>query len=173
MIDIHQVLETRYPTLFRQHRRVATTLVRFLGYLFYQARFRQFAQEYPHLQGFDFVEETLRYFDLTLRIRDSERGRIPASGRVVIAANHPIGSLDGLALLSLVRQVRPDVKVVANDLLTAVAPLEPVLLPVTNMGGSTPRKMRGWVGRCPGNTTARWTFPPSRKRGYFASTFIA
>jgi len=140
MIDIRQVLETRYPTLFQQHRRFATTLVRFLGYLFYQARFRQFAQDYPHLRGFDFVDETLRYFDFTLRIRDRERARIPASGRVVIAANHPIGSLDGLALLSLVRQVRPDVKVVANDLLSAVTPLEPVLLPVTNMGGSTPRK---------------------------------
>jgi putative hemolysin len=140
MIDIRQVLETRYPTLFQQHRRFATTLVRFLGYLFYQARFRQFAQDYPHLRGFDFVDETLRYFDFTLRIRDRERARIPASGRVVIAANHPIGSLDGLALLSLVRQVRPDVKVVANDLLSAVAPLEPVLLPVTNMGGSTSRK---------------------------------
>lgn len=140
MIDIRQVLETRYPTLFQQHRRFATTLVRFLGYLFYQARFRQFAQDYPHLRGFDFVDETLRYFDFTLRIRDCERARIPASGRVVIAANHPIGSLDGLALLSLVRQVRPDVKVVANDLLSAVVPLEPVLLPVTNMGGSTSRK---------------------------------
>ncbi|MFU8765342.1 MAG: GNAT family N-acetyltransferase, partial [Haliea sp.] len=140
MIDIRQVLETRYPTLFQQHRRFAATLMRFLGYLFYQSRFRQFAQNYPHLRGFDFVEETLRYFDFTLRIRDRERARIPASGRVVIAANHPIGSLDGLALLSLVRQVRPDVKVVANDLLSAVAPLEPVLLPVTNMGGSTSRK---------------------------------
>lgn len=140
MLDIRQVLESRYPSLFQRHRRIATTLVRFLGYLFYQSRFRQFAQDYPHLRGFDFVEETLRYFDFTLRIRDNERSRIPASGRVVIAANHPIGSLDGLALLSLVRQVRPDVKVVANDLLTAVGPLEPVLLPVTNMGGSTPRK---------------------------------
>ncbi|MEQ9465004.1 MAG: lysophospholipid acyltransferase family protein [Haliea sp.] len=140
MIDIHQVLETRYPALFRQHRRIGTVLARFLGYLFYQTRFRQFGQDYPHLQGFDFVEEALRYFDFTLRIRDNERCRIPASGRVVIAANHPIGSLDGLALLNLVHKVRPDVKVVANDLLTAVSPLQAVLLPVTNMGGSTPRQ---------------------------------
>lgn len=140
MLDVRQALESRYPGLFQRHRRIATILARFLSYLFYQSRFRQFAQDYPHLTGFDFVEETLRYFDFTLRIRDNERARIPVSGRVVIAANHPLGSLDGLALLSLVRQVRPDVKVVANDLLTAVGPLEPVLLPVTNMGGSTPRK---------------------------------
>lgn len=140
MLDIHQTLESRYPILFQRHRRAAATLVRFLGYLFYEARFRQFADRYPHLRGFDFVEEALRYFDFTLRLRDNERSRIPTSGRVVIAANHPIGSLDGLALLNLVRQVRPDVKVVANQLLTAVTPLRPVLLPVNNMGGSTPRR---------------------------------
>jgi len=107
--------------------------------LFYEQRFQQFGRDYPHLEGFDFVEEVLRYFDFSLRLRDSERKRIPASGRVVIAANHPIGSLDGLALLSLVRQVRPDVKVVANQLLTAIGPLHPVLLPVNNMDGNTAR----------------------------------
>lgn len=61
-------------------------------------------------------------------------------GRVVIVANHPIGSLDGLALLKLVRSARPDVKVVANDILSAVNPLHRLLLPVDNMGGNTPRK---------------------------------
>jgi putative hemolysin len=139
MLDIQAVLESRYPDLARRHRRTTRTLGRFLSLLFHQSRFQQFEKDYPHLEGFDFVEETLRYFDFNLRLREGERARIPASGRVVIAANHPIGSLDGLALLNLVRQVRPDVKVVANELLTAVKPLHPVLLPVNNMGGNTAR----------------------------------
>ncbi len=139
MLDIQAVLESHYPDLARRHRRTTRTLGRFLSLLFHQSRFQQFEKDYPHLEGFDFVEETLRYFDFNLRLREGERARIPASGRVVIAANHPIGSLDGLALLNLVRQVRPDVKVVANELLTAVKPLHPVLLPVNNMGGNTAR----------------------------------
>lgn len=139
MLDIQAVLASRYPRFFDRHRRAAATLVKFLGFLFHESRFQQFAGRYPHLEGFDFVDQTLQYFDFTLRIRDNERARIPASGRVIITANHPIGSLDGLALLSLVRQVRPDVKVVANELLAAVGPLRPVLLPVNNMGGGTPR----------------------------------
>jgi putative hemolysin len=139
MLNIQGVLEERYPRFVQRHRRISRTLARFLGLLFYEPRFQQFARDYPHLEGFDFVDETLRYFDFTLRLRDSERARIPSSGRVVIVANHPIGSLDGLALLSLVRQVRPDVKVVANELLSALKPLHPVLLPVNNMGGNTGR----------------------------------
>ncbi|GAB3271144.1 lysophospholipid acyltransferase family protein [Parahaliea aestuarii] len=140
MLDVRSVLESRYPSFFQRHARSAHTLSRFLGFLFYQSRFEQFGRDYPHLRGFDFVDATLNYFDFTLKLRDNERVRIPTSGRVVIAANHPIGSLDGLALLSLVRQVRPDVKVVANDLLTAIEPLHPVLLPVNNMGGGTARQ---------------------------------
>nr|WP_232059168.1 hypothetical protein [Kineobactrum salinum] len=138
MLDIQAVLTTRYPEFFARHRRTAHTLVRLLAFLFHESRFQQFTRQYPHLEGFDFIAETLRYFDFTLRIRDNERARIPASGRVIIAANHPIGSLDGLALLNLVHQVRPDVKVVANDLLAAVGPLHPVLLPVNNMGAAQP-----------------------------------
>jgi putative hemolysin len=136
MLDVQHTLEARYPAFFDRHRRTALVLSRFLGFLFYETRFQKFAQEYPHLQGFDFIDQVLRYFDFDLRLTESERARIPSTGRVVIAANHPIGSLDGLALLHLVRSVRPDVKVVANDLLTAIGPLHSVLLPVANMGPS-------------------------------------
>jgi len=140
VINFQQILEDHYPHFTARHRRVTRVLSKFLGLLFYEKRFQQFAETYPHLEGFDFVEGTLRYFDFHLRLREAERARIPSTGRVVIAANHPIGSLDGLALLHLVRQVRPDVKVIANDMLMAVAPLRPVLLPVDNMGGKTARQ---------------------------------
>ena len=140
MLNFQDILENQYPDLFRRHRRTASTVSRFLGFLFYEKRFQQFERDYPHLEGFDFVEGVLRYFDFHLRLREFERARIPTCGRVVITANHPIGSLDGLALLNLVRQVRSDVKVIANDLLMAIPPLQSCLLPVDNMGGHTARQ---------------------------------
>lgn len=139
MINVQEVLESRFPDLPIKHRSAFRILSKFLGLLFYQSRFQQFEKDYPHLQGFEFVEQTLLYFDFTLRLRDKERARIPASGRVAIIANHPIGSLDGLALLNLVHQVRPDVKVVANNLLTEVKPLHSALLPVNAFSGATAR----------------------------------
>ena len=140
MLNFGEILESRFPRFAARHQRSAAALGKFLGLLFYEKRFQQFEQDYPHLTGFDFVEAVLRYFDFHIRLRESERARIPDDGRVVIIANHPIGSLDGIALLNLVRQVRPDVKVVANELLMAVKPLEHVLLPVDNMGGRTARQ---------------------------------
>ena len=130
MLAVKEILEQRYPRFFEEHQAAASALSRFLGLLFYEKRFQQFEHDYPHLKDFDFVEAVLRYFDFNLRLQERERSRIPDSGRVVIVANHPIGSLDGLALLNLVREVRPDVRVVANEVLSEIKPLGSLLLPV-------------------------------------------
>lgn len=140
MLDLQATLEARFPDFFSRHARAGRAAVGCLNRLFRVQHFEEFGRRYPHLRGFDFVDQALEHFDFTFKVRDRERTRIPASGRVVIVANHPIGSLDGLALLQLVRSVRPDVKVVANDLLAAIEPLRPVLLPVNNLQGGTPRK---------------------------------
>jgi putative hemolysin len=88
------------------------------------------------------IDDFLRFAaarNFTLRLRDKERALTPSDGRVVIVANHPIGSLDGLALLHLVHRIVPHVNVVANELLSILKPPHPALLPVTTMGGMTKR----------------------------------
>lgn len=140
MLDVEHFVQERYPQLLVKRPLLARPLLTMLRLLFHEKEMRQFGANYPHIKGFDFVEQVLDYFDFSYRLRDRERHYIPPRGRVVIVANHPIGSLDGLALLKLVREIRPDVKVVANDLLTAIAPLRNLLLPVDNMAGNTPRQ---------------------------------
>jgi len=140
MLNVENFIQDRYPSFWETKPRLARPLAKVLKLLFHENEFQQFAATYPHLKGFDFVEQTLAYFQFSYAVRDTERERIPSRGRVVIIANHPIGSLDGLALLKLIREVRPDVKVVANDILSTLEPLNKLLLPVDNMGGNTPRK---------------------------------
>ena len=140
MLNVETFIQDKYPSFYQRYPRLVQPLIRVLRMLFREKRFQQFATDYPHLEGFDFVEQVLDYFDFRYTVRDHERLRIPAQGRVVIIANHPIGSLDGLALLKLVRETRTDVKVVANALLSTLKPLHNLLLPVDNMGGSTRRQ---------------------------------
>lgn len=140
MFSLDHVLSTRYPTLSTRSPRAYGTLLTFLRFAFREAEFHAFAERYPHLKGFDFVEQVLDHFGFSTTVSDRERERIPTWGRVVIIANHPIGSLDGLALLKMVGQVRSDVKVVANDVLQHLEPLQQLLLPVDNLGGNTRRE---------------------------------
>jgi len=139
MISVENAVTARFPDFPQRNPAVYKTVVAILRFLFREVEFRRFAERYPHLTGFDFVEQGLDHFDFGITVSDRERERIPAWGRVVIVANHPIGSLDGLALLNLVGKVRRDVKVVANEVLSAVAPLQNLLLPVDAFGSRSTR----------------------------------
>lgn len=140
MLDVESLLQDRYPRWQIQQPLIAKPLITALRLLLHEKELRQLEADSPHKKGFDFIEKVLDYFDFSYRLRDGEAQRIPSYGKVVIIANHPIGTLDGLAMLKMVREVRPDVKVVANDVLATIKPLESVLLPVDNMNSNTPRK---------------------------------
>ncbi len=138
MFNIEQVMQQQLPQIAGKpwlHKPVKGAL----SYLLHEQEFNAFSAKYPHLQGLDFVEQVLDYFNFSYSARDNEMARIPASGKVVIIANHPIGSLDGLALIKLISDIRPDVKIIANQLLMSVAALHSLLLPVNNMEGGTER----------------------------------
>jgi hypothetical protein len=139
MFSVENVVVDYYPELANTNRFTSRKLVSFLRFLFHETEIHQFEQKYSHLAGFDFIEQVLSHFDFSYSIRDRDIEHIHTTCRIVIIANHPLGTLDGLALLKLVRKIRPDVKVVANVMLTSLKAMQPVLLAVDNMNGKTSR----------------------------------
>ena len=139
MFNVDTLLGQHLPRLTSQPL-IRPLLRQGLRWLLNEEAFAQFAERHPHLRGLDFVEQALATLDFDYRVSEAELENIPASGRVMIVANHPIGSLDGLALLRLLGRIRPDVKIVANQLLAEIRPLRPLLLPVDNLGGKTDRR---------------------------------
>jgi putative hemolysin len=69
------------------------------------------------------LESLLAEMRVGLRVAAADETRIPASGPVVVVANHPYGVLDGAILTVLLTRVRPDVKVLTNFLLADVPEL--------------------------------------------------
>ena len=70
------------------------------------------------------LEGLLAEMRVDLRFNDADRSRIPATGPVVVVANHPYGVLDGAILTVLLTRVRPDVKVLTNLLLSDIPELQ-------------------------------------------------
>ncbi|MCL2413471.1 MAG: glycerol acyltransferase, partial [Bacteroidales bacterium] len=61
-----------------------------------------------------------------------------SDGRFLVAANHPLGGLDGVALISTVGQIRPDVLFPVNDILMLLENLNPVFVGINKYGKNTP-----------------------------------
>jgi len=139
MFSIENIIATQYPALASKHKKILNPAIAFLRTLFHETEVQQFEQRYQHLSGIDFVEQVLDYFDFTYSVSERDLVKIPTHGKIVIVANHPLGTLDGLALLKMVHKIRPDVKVVANQMLGTLNALKPLFLTVDNIGGKTTR----------------------------------
>jgi putative hemolysin len=69
------------------------------------------------------LENLLAEMRVGLRVDPSDQARIPATGPVVVVANHPYGMLDGAILTVLLTRIRPDAKVLTNFLLADIPEL--------------------------------------------------
>lgn len=138
MIDLEQTLISRNPKL--KNRYWAKWLFKLLKKVIREDEINYFIRNNQHLRGFSFLEKVLEHFNFSYQVSDKSINNIPAEGRLIIIANHPIGSLDGLALMKLVKSVRPDVRIVANELLTLVEPLDSLFLPVEVLSGKSAYK---------------------------------
>ncbi|HGH4645406.1 TPA: lysophospholipid acyltransferase family protein [Enterobacter roggenkampii] len=132
MFSLDSVLDDLWP-----QARPAPWQKSLLKRLFYEDEFQQFAAAHRHLKGLDMVEQVLEHLDILCTVSARDLEQIPEHGPLVIIANHPTGTLDGLALLYTVSRVRRDVKVVTNRMLTHLEPLSSLFIPVDNMGGRT------------------------------------
>ena len=135
-MPLERRLQERFPHWFRGRRAsVARPLLRTIGRWSRFDQVEEFLHANGHLRDFDFVAAGLDHLQARYTVDAAELGRIPATGRLLIVANHPSGALDALALLDAVGRVRRDVRIVANDLLGALEPLQGLLLPVRILGG--------------------------------------
>ncbi|MFW1676886.1 GNAT family N-acyltransferase [Pontibacter sp. JAM-7] len=137
VINVEQALLTKYPAFENKPPLMRRSTLYLLRKLVREQEINGFLDQHQDLKGFEFVDKVLEHFNFSYNLSHTDRTNIPSSGRVLIVANHPLGALDGLALLKMVGEIRRDVKIIANDLLMSLDPLKRLLLPVDNMGKGT------------------------------------
>jgi 1-acyl-sn-glycerol-3-phosphate acyltransferase len=67
---------------------------------------------------------------------------VPKSGSIVIVSNHPLGGLDGMALIKAVGEVRPDVRFFVNDVLKNLKNYGEIFVAVNKLGASSASSLR-------------------------------
>lgn len=128
-IDVDKVLRTRLP---KHYRYIPRFLVRWLERAICQDRLNTILEKMADKNSVDAA--TVALDEMGITVNASGLDELPL-GRYMFVSNHPLGGLDGLALISLLgNRYERNIKFLVNDLLMAVTPLRGVFLPVNKYG---------------------------------------
>ena len=99
----------------------------------------EIARVYDHLQTWNqpgsIADRLLKSLGISFVISSDDVKHIPETGPAIITANHPFGMLDGAILASLLTRVRPDVRLLANGILTVFPELGEIVIAVDPISG--------------------------------------
>ncbi|MDD1795437.1 lysophospholipid acyltransferase family protein [Enterovibrio sp. ZSDZ42] len=88
----------------------------------------------------NFLTYTLDVLGIDYHVSSQDIGHIPISGSTVVVANHPLGGVEGVILAKVLREVRPDVKVLANYYLKRIPELSDLFIGVDVFEGESARR---------------------------------
>ena len=103
-------------------------------------KLNKFYDQIKHKEGLEFINSILDDLNVKFDIPEDDLKRIPKGGAFITVSNHPLGAIDGILLLKLLLEQRPDYKVLASFLLEKIEPLRPYLIAVNNFENKKSQK---------------------------------
>jgi putative hemolysin len=136
-VDVEKVFREKNPT-------VANILPGFvLNYVkrvVHEDDINRFIQHNGHLRDHAFVQACLD--EVGAKTRATGLEHIPQTGGCIVVANHPLGGLDGLGLMQVVGQRRPDIRFFVNDILLNLQAFGELFVGVNKHGKNPKENLR-------------------------------
>jgi len=130
-IDIDKVISDKNPKLGKLLPGFVKSYVKKIAH---QDDVNYYINTFWDKEGVDFIEALLKDMNTTVNTVNLEN--IPEKDKVIVTANHPLGGLDGLALMLAVSRVRKDIQFPVNDILTYIPNLQVLFIPVNKHGSN-------------------------------------
>lgn len=128
-IDVGIVLKEKAPGLARW---IPSFAVNWLRRTIHERELNHIYDNYWDLAPQPFIRACFADWEVSYSIQGLEH--IDPSGRYLFVSNHPFGGMDGIMLADKLIEHFGDVRIVVNDILKHVTPLEPLWIPVNKHG---------------------------------------
>lgn len=129
LIDIENIIKTKNPSLYKK---LPGFVIGLLKKIICQDKINRLLTLYGHLSGVEFIDAVFK--DLNVEIINHGLEKIDLTQRYVFTANHPLGGIDGLAVISSVNKNFGKAKAVVNELLMNIDNLKEVFCGVNVYG---------------------------------------
>lgn len=135
-IDIEDILRGK---LGKKMRYVPHPLVSWLKHIIHQDEVNKYLWESRNLTGTDWLEECVRYLEMTLDVQGMDNLPDKNDGKLyTFVSNHPLGGEDGVALGALIgRHYDSKFRYLVNDLLMNLPGLAPLCIPINKTGSQS------------------------------------
>lgn len=117
-------------------RRIPRFVVAWLKRIIHEDELNEFITQEGEKQGVEWVKDTLKYLDVTLKVVGRENLPAPDDGRYyTFVSNHPLGGQDGVSLGAILGDhYNGRVKYLVNDFLMYLHGMAPLLIPINKTG---------------------------------------
>ena len=135
-IDIDKILADKMGS---KASRVPSFARNWLKRILHQDEVNRFLWESRDKTGVEWLEECVRYLDMTLQIEGKENLPDKDDGRLyTFVSNHPLGGEDGVALGAVIgRHYDGRFRYLVNDLLMNLPGLAPLCIPINKTGSQS------------------------------------
>lgn len=138
-IQVRKLIQEKNPALYKK---LPGFVLRYLERVVHEKEINAFLKQNGHLKNQAFCEAVIEYLQLNVVFHGLER--IPSVGPVIMVLNHPLGGVDGVAFIYALRNHRPDLVFIVNDILLNLTPLEDLFIGV-NKHGTNRSETRGRI----------------------------
>lgn len=136
-IDVEKILKEKAYKLYKWLPRFA---INWLKKKLHEDDINEAMHRLKDDEGLEFNRKALDI--LGARVESVHSELVPKTGSVIIAANHPLGGLDGMSLIKAVGEIRPDVRFFVNDILKNLKNYGEIFVAVNKVGASSTRSLR-------------------------------
>lgn len=136
-INIEKILKEKSPQL---HRWLPRFAINWLKKKLHEQEINDAMHQLRDERGLKFNSKALEILGAKVESLNTEN--IPLDKNVTIAANHPLGGLDGMALIKAVGDHRADVHFFVNDILKNISNYDDVFIAVNKLGAASAGSLR-------------------------------
>ncbi len=130
-IDLEKIISTKQSSLAKI---LPAFVIGYLKRIIHQQKLNDIIYRNRDKFGLDFIDRLIEEFQTKISVNGIEN--IPQTGRYILIANHPLGGLDGIALMGVIGKVRRDIVFPVNDLLMNLPNLKELFAPINKHGSN-------------------------------------
>ncbi len=132
MYDIRTIFVKNHPQFADKHPLLTNAIVKIASILWMEKKFQAFAGEHSSLKGGALIARAFKHINFAFVVSEEDIKKMPKAGRLIIISNHPMGNLEGIGLIQVLTEIRPDIKLLVGKALHDMLGMQDLTIPVDN-----------------------------------------